>query len=434
MTTHETALELWEPNPQEMDIYRKHYAPPETTQDEWNIFLEVCKTYRISPLRKQIYLIGRYDPGKGRTIHTPQVSIGTLRLLALRSREFEGTTEPEWGDEEGHYHTLWPKRLGASPYAARIGVYRKGFRVPKWGVAYFHELAQRKTNGELTKFWNTMGIHMILKCAEADALRGAFEEDCGGIYLHEEMNQADIDARVISIIPEDGPEENEALHETRSHAVSSQKPQGSQRVPVSTDMLKARLKELTKDLTSDEKNRIGEYRIFYGVPTKVSLWAFEDYQRAVELTTVWLDKQPQTDDQQEKIKSLQGILNKVHFNEVVGRLCGVAVMKMNPAQTQFLLEVVQREVPFYLAANVFDPSYSWLMTNYQVNSPLDLILPHPKEVLLKEAKETYLTYLRRVYQSWNTEKDGAIPDTSLGTYREHVYTVLFAEPVNAVGA
>lgn len=212
-----TELAVYEPDPQELDIFRKHFAPATTTNDEWSIFLETCRTYRLSPMRKQIYLVSRYDSQKKRNVATPQISIGGLRALALRTSEFEGTTEPEWGDEEGNWYKLWPKSKGLYPYAARIGVYRRGFRAPVWGVAYFHELAQKTKEGNLTRFWATMGLHMIAKCALADALRGAFEEEVGGLYLHEEMNQADADGAVVSVIPvvdQDDPETNEALKET----------------------------------------------------------------------------------------------------------------------------------------------------------------------------------------------------------------------------
>ncbi len=202
MAIESTALAVWEPDSREMDIYRRHFAPQSTTNDEWDIFLETCRTYRISPIRRQIYLVGRWDNVKKRMVNTPQISIGTLRLLALRTHEFEGTTEPEWADIEGNWYTCWPERLGKHPYAARVGIYRKGFRKPVWGVVYFHELAQKTKEGNFTKFWNDSGIHQIGKCAEADGLRKAFEEECGGVYLHEEMLQADSDNPVVSIYPE----------------------------------------------------------------------------------------------------------------------------------------------------------------------------------------------------------------------------------------
>jgi phage recombination protein Bet len=223
MTQPSTAL--MEIDQRELDVFEAHFRPKDCTDVEWTIFVETCRTYRLSPMRKQMYLVGRWDNTQRRIVYTPQISIGGLRLLALRTHEFEGTTEPEWGDEEGNWYKLWPKGKGKHPYAARIGVYRRNFRAPVWGVAYFHELAQKKKDGNLTKFWDDMGIHMILKDALADALRGAFEEECGGIYLHEEMNQADADSQVVRIIPAvDISDENtnEALRETTKNKATTQ--------------------------------------------------------------------------------------------------------------------------------------------------------------------------------------------------------------------
>lgn len=231
MIEQPTALAVWEPDAREMDLYRRHYAPQTTTNDEWEIFLETCRVYHISPLRRQIYLVGRYDSVKKRTVNVPQVSIGTLRLMALRTQEFEGTTEPEWADEDGTWFTCWPKAKGKHPYAARVGIYRKNFRKPVWGVVYFHEVAQttdvwengRKTGEKrFTRFWEESGIHQLAKCAEADGLRKAFEEECGGVYLHEEMLQADSDNPVVSIIPEVDNSENDALVATSSAKRHSQ--------------------------------------------------------------------------------------------------------------------------------------------------------------------------------------------------------------------
>src|SRR5271154_18647 len=141
MAVDTKALALTDPT-EELDIFKKHFAPANTPNDAWQIFIEKCRTYRLSPMRGQMCLVGRWDSSAGKTVYTPQITIGGLRALALRTGQFEGTTEPEWGDEEGNFYKLWPKKLGKHPYAARIGVYRAGFRAPVWGVAYFDEKAQ----------------------------------------------------------------------------------------------------------------------------------------------------------------------------------------------------------------------------------------------------------------------------------------------------
>jgi phage recombination protein Bet len=241
MAIDSKSLALTDPT-EELDIFKKHFAPANTPNDAWQIFIEKCRTYRLSPMRGQMCLVGRYDSNQKKTVYTPQITIGGLRALALRTGQFEGTTEPEWGDEEGNFYKLWPKKLGKHPYAARIGVYRNGFRVPVWGVAYFDEKAQYKSQnsgGGLTHFWEKMGKLMLLKCALADALRGAFEEECGGLYLHEEMLQADSEKTVITIVPEvESNEENEALKQTASRVQKVEVVTNSDPAPINAGQIK----------------------------------------------------------------------------------------------------------------------------------------------------------------------------------------------------
>jgi hypothetical protein len=83
-----------------------------------------------------------------------------------------------------------------------------------------------------------MGLHMIQKCALADALRGAFEEEVGGLYLHEEMNQADADGVVVNIVPEPSEDANEALQQTAS-ATIEQRPAPRQITPATNQQTTA---------------------------------------------------------------------------------------------------------------------------------------------------------------------------------------------------
>jgi hypothetical protein len=81
--------------------------------------------------------------------------------------------------------------MEAMPSAAKVGVWRRGFREPVWGIALFDEYKQTKSDGKLNSMWAKMGANQIAKCAESLALRKAFPRDLSGMYSKEEMAQAE---------------------------------------------------------------------------------------------------------------------------------------------------------------------------------------------------------------------------------------------------
>lgn len=180
---------------------------------EVGLFAQYCRKTGLDPFSRQIYAIKR---GTQMTI---QVSIDGLRTLAERSGTYEGQTEPQYLDSAGQWHDVWlPGKmpgvdwLGGEdgengpltyPLAARVGVYRKGFRAPIYGMAKWEAYAQvneewegesgnRRKTGRLVlgDMWRKMPELMLAKCAEALALRKACPTDMSGLYTHDEMDQA----------------------------------------------------------------------------------------------------------------------------------------------------------------------------------------------------------------------------------------------------
>lgn len=108
------------------------------------------------------------------------VSIDGLRVIAARSGQYEGQTPAQWCGEDGKWVDVWLDKK--PPAAARIGVYRKGFREAMMAVATWDAYAQANS-----PTWRRMGPHMLAKCAEALALRKAFPMEVSGVYTAEEM-------------------------------------------------------------------------------------------------------------------------------------------------------------------------------------------------------------------------------------------------------
>lgn len=188
----------YKPDEREIAIFKKSFAP-RATADEWQLFLYTCEAYGLSPLKKQIYMVTRWDNATNSNKTMPQISIDGLRLLAQRTGDYQGQVGPFWCGDDGQWVDVWLKR--EMPRAARVGVWRKDFREPLFKVVLFDAVVGTKKGGEPNHFWQKMGPHMLSKCAEAAALRAAFPE-VDGLYIHEEMNQADEEASMITVVPE----------------------------------------------------------------------------------------------------------------------------------------------------------------------------------------------------------------------------------------
>jgi len=167
-------------------------APP--TPVEVDLFATRCAALGLDPFQQQIHAIFRRNKNGGRDM-TIQVGIDGFRLIAARTGETDGQDAPEWKDRDGAWVDAWDQDY--PPIAARVTVYRTG-RARGWTVvANYREYAQRY-DGVPQGLWARMPANQLAKCAEAAALRKAFPNDLGSLYIEGEIAPEAIPAEVAA--------------------------------------------------------------------------------------------------------------------------------------------------------------------------------------------------------------------------------------------
>jgi len=141
---------------------------------ERSVFIQFCEAAGLDPFRKQVYAQARQ--GKLVTV----TSIDGFRVIAQRSGEYQGQTQPMWMDGAGNWHEVW-LHSRENPVACKVGVMRAGFAQPLYSIATMSE------HGGIGPMWKKMPAHMLSIRAESLALRKAFPNELSGILTEEEI-------------------------------------------------------------------------------------------------------------------------------------------------------------------------------------------------------------------------------------------------------
>lgn len=158
----------------------KRTIAPDATEAELQLYFYDCSRRGVHPLDKLLHFTKRQ--GK----YTPITSIDLFRMRADSTGVHLGTDEP-----------LYQGVKGTPDFAAMVKVHKlvAGQKATFTGTARWSEYFPGDAQGFM---WKKMPHLMLGKCAEALALRKAFPAQLHGLYVQEEMDQAEVKPVVIA--------------------------------------------------------------------------------------------------------------------------------------------------------------------------------------------------------------------------------------------
>lgn len=159
-------------------------------------FMMLCKAKHLNPFEGDAFFLG-YDTQNGPTFS--QITAHQVFLKrAEASKGFKGMQSgvivqrnpvgsSEWDIEEREGDLVYP---GEKLIGGWAKVYRKELEFP------FYKRLKLETFSTGRSRWEKDAAGMIVKCAEADALRTAFPTHLGGLYIEEEIPPIDITPQI----------------------------------------------------------------------------------------------------------------------------------------------------------------------------------------------------------------------------------------------
>ena len=209
----------------ELKAMKNEYAK-NASQQQFDLWIAECRNRGLVPVKDvvlQVRATKEWNPEtKTKEFVKKAVHITTiqaLRKLAERTQKYAGQLPSIWIylDNDGlrtESDIPLPERNGSKtpriPWAAKASVLRKGFEHPIVVPARFEAYAQyfsSEGSQSLNSTWANRGPEQLEKCAEALALRKAFPEELGGLYLQEELTNEE----TVTAIAQEEPKSTETV-------------------------------------------------------------------------------------------------------------------------------------------------------------------------------------------------------------------------------
>lgn len=195
---------------------------------ELDLFIHMCRRWRLDPLRRQIYAHvyvrnkkERDEFGGEKWVKVRNVvyvtGIDGYRTIADRTGNYRpGQRSVAMGEKDPLSNPQGIESATASVWKHVHGAWHEFSETVHWDEfapikdEWDGEGKSRKKTGRRTLDtsgqWGKMGRVMLQKCAEAQALRRGWPDEYGDLYVTEEMDQA----KVIDVTPSEQAERAEA--------------------------------------------------------------------------------------------------------------------------------------------------------------------------------------------------------------------------------
>lgn len=156
---------------------------PGAAQESVLMVIDYCKAAGLDPLQKPVHIVPMWDSKQGRMRDVVMPGIALYRINASRSNEYGGMSEPEFGPDTTE--TIGGVSI-TYPLWCRVTVSRiVGDRIVSFTAREFWKENYAVKGGKEKSIapnamWQKRPYAQIAKCAEAQALRKAFPEQCVG--------------------------------------------------------------------------------------------------------------------------------------------------------------------------------------------------------------------------------------------------------------